>query len=164
MQEQTYCVKIRVFQNPRGFSWIFIKFWNHCIMLQSHSWPKTWGLLTCQGKSFWENYDFLYWFFSLWHQYLCPCVKPVDMAGSTCIEEWNPRCWIPLRLSRRSVPHLMMLLTLLFFFFVSFWHAEVDKSGFLKENESVGEYIYTYIYFIYIDKYLYLYLLWWRKE
>lgn len=44
-----------------------------------------------------------------------------------------------------------------FFFFVSFWHAEVDKSGFLKENESVGEYIYTYIYFIYIDKYLYLY-------
>ena len=43
------------------------------------------------------------------------------------------------------------------FFLASFWHAEVDKSGFLKENESVGEYLYTYIYFIYIDKHLYLY-------
>lgn len=53
-------------------------------------------------------------------------------------------------------------------FFSFFWpalrHAEVDKSGFLKENESVGEYLYTYIYFIYIDKYLYLYPLWWWKE
>lgn len=41
----------------------------------------------------------------------------------------------------------MMLLPYFFFFFVSFWHAEVDKSGFLKENESV-EYIYTYIFIL----------------
>ena len=51
----------------------------------------------------------------------------------------------------------MMLLLCLFVCFASFRHAVLDKSGFLKENEPVGEYIYTYIYFIYVDKYLYLY-------
>ena len=51
----------------------------------------------------------------------------------------------------------MMLLLCFFYFWSALRHAEVDKSGFLKENESVGEYLYTYIYFIYIDKHLYLY-------
>lgn len=41
-----------------------------------------------------------------------------------------------------------------------FWsalrHTVLDKSGFLKENEPVGECIYIYIYIIYIDKYLYI--------
>ena len=80
----------------------------------SHAWHKTWDLLTCQGKNFWENCDFLQWFFSLWYQYLCPCVKPVGMAGSTHIKEWNSGCWIRSCLSWRSFPHLMMLLLCVF--------------------------------------------------
>ena len=48
------------------------------------------------------------------------------------------------------------MMLLLCFFWSALRHAEVDKSGFLKEYEPVGEYIYTYIYFIYIDKYLYI--------
>ena len=49
------------------------------------------------------------------------------------------------------------MMFLLCFFWLALRQAEVDKSGFLKEYEPVGEYIYTCIYFIYIDKYLYLY-------
>ena len=112
MQAQSYYSKIRVYQNSQGIlmGYQFLESLNYVALNEVQSenyWLKEWRK--------WEAHGIISDNIPLWCWYLYPHVKPVDVAGSTCIKEWNSRCWIQLRLSWRNFPQLMMFLLGFFF-------------------------------------------------
>ena len=117
MQAQSYYIKIRVYQNSQGIlmGYQILESLHYVALNEVQSenyWLNEWRK--------WEAHGITSDNIPLWCRYLYPCVKPVDMAGSTCIREWNPWCWIQLCLSWRSFPHLMMFLLCLFFILPAF--------------------------------------------
>ena len=133
MQAQSYYSKIRVYQNSQGIlmGYQFLESLNYVALNEVQSenyWLKEWRK--------WEAHGIISDNIPLWCWYLYPHVKPVDVAGSTCIKEWNSRCWIQLRLSWRNFPHLMMFLLGFFFFLPAFGMLRwINQDSWKKMNQ-----------------------------